>query len=202
MNKGCFVFLTFLLFACAGASGLETRRYQDPSATPSDFIYCYGYGCSQKLRLGLHEIEWQQVKNIFKKKSKDAEEERQKIGKAIALVEKMTGDLAGTKDDVAKAPIIRESNYELDCIDETVNTDQYLKFFEANDLLKFHAGGKPAFKGFFINGVYPHNTATIVEKDTGQVYVVDSYIFANGKEPVIRTYEDWRQTTTFESNEL
>lgn len=197
-----YLFLLFLISACAAPSGLNMAQYRDKEASPSDFIYCHGYGCSQKIRLGLHDYEWKKVKKIFKKKSKGAADERQKIAKAVSLMEKYTGVLAKTEDDLAKAPIIKKTDYELDCIDETVNTTNYLTFFYEEGFLKFHQVGKPAFKGFFLNGTYPHNTATIIEKETSQVYVVDSYIFSNGKDPVIRTYQDWLKTTTFESEEL
>jgi len=193
--------LLFLLSACANPSGLNMAQYQDKGATPSDFIYCHGYGCSQQIRLGLHQSEWKQVERILKN-SKNAKAERQKIAKAIARMEKLTGDLAETSGDLPKAPIIKKSNQELDCIDETVNTHKYLTFFEKAGLLKFHIIGKPAFKGFFINGVYPHNSAAVIEKETRQIFVVDSYIYANGKEPVIRTHEDWMKTKTFESDAL
>lgn len=200
-----YLFLLFLLSAltsgCTNPAGLNMAQYRDVGATPSDFVYCHGYGCSQKIRLGLHDSEWNEVKKIFKN-SKNAKDERQKIAKAIARMEKITGQLADTSDDLPKAPIIKKSHQELDCIDETVNTTKYLTFFEQAGLLKFHKVGKPAFKGFFINGIYPHNTATVIEKETGKIFVIDSYIFANGEKPVIRSHEDWMKTGTFESAEF
>ena len=117
-------------------------------------------------------------------------------------MEGYVGNLVGLEDDQPKAPIIKSSNHELDCVDETVNTTKYLNFLQDEGLLKFHRVGQPAYKGFLIDGTYPHNTATIIENETGQAYVVDSYIYANGKEPVIRTLEDWLKTRTLESEEL
>lgn len=195
-----YVFLTLLLSACAVPAGLNLGNYSDPDATPSDFIYCHGYGCTQKIRIGLHEREWKQVEKIFKK-SKSAQEERDNIAKAVALMERWTGALANTSQDQAYAPIIKKSNQELDCVDETVNTHKYLTFFEKTGLLKFHMVSNPVFKGFLLDGTYPHNSAAVIEKGSSQAYVIDSYIHANGKEPVIRTLEDWRARSTFESEE-
>lgn len=177
-------------------------QYGDADASPSDFIYCHGYSCSEKIRIGLHDSEWKQVKKIFKKKSKSPEQERRKIAQAVAKMERLTAGLAGTQHDLAKAPIIKKSDYELDCIDETVNTTHYLTFFEEADLFQFHNVGSPAFKGFFVNGVYPHNTATVIEKKTGDIFVIDSYIYANGKEPVVRSLNDWMKTRVFEREAL
>lgn len=191
----------FLLSACAAPAGINLGHYSDPDATPYDFIYCHGYGCSKELRVGLHEKEWRQIKKILKA-PKTAKQERTKIAHAIAQMEKFTGALADTAEDQAFAPIIRRSYQELDCVDETVNTHKYLSFFDAAGLLKFHQVGRPVFKGSLLSGVYPHNSASIIESETGDAYVVDSYIHANGKQPVIRTLKDWRAHSTFESEEL
>ena len=189
------------LGACSGGAGLNLGFYPDPEASPQKFIVCHGYGCSQKTYAAFTDRQWKSVKKIFKKKSETAEGEREKIAKAIALMETYMGEALGTKEDLPKAPIIRASKKELDCIDETVNTTKYLSFLQAEKLLKWHKVGRPVYKGFFINGVYPHNSASIVEKENGQIYVVDSYIFKNGDKPVIRTFENWLSYTTFESEE-
>ena len=42
-----------------------------------------------------------------------------------------------------------------------------------------------------LNGVYPHNSASVVEVETGDIYVIDSYIYANGEEPDIRVLDSW-----------
>lgn len=187
-----FVLLALFLSACGAAGGLNLGQYPDPEASPQKFIVCHGYGCHQKTLAGLHDHEWAQLRAIFAVPSVNAAAEREKIGKAIALIEKYVGDLVGTKDDLPKAPLIRSSNKEQDCIDETVNTTKYLGFLEADGLLKFHRAGKPVYKGFMIDGVYPHNSATIVETESGGVYVVDSYIYKNAVIPDIRSYESWK----------
>lgn len=188
-------FLTVIvcLSGCHGKAGLNLGQYSDPTASKDDFLYCYGYGCSQKIRLGFSQHEWKTISKIFRKKSKTAEIERQKIGKAIALMEKYTGALAKTENDLPKAPIFRDTYFELDCIDETVNTTKYLTFLKDADFLKHHDVGKPIYKGMVLNGVYPHNSASIVERETGEIYAVDSYIYKNGAEPNIRGFENWRQ---------
>lgn len=186
---------------CAVPSGLNLGRYPDPHATPSDFIYCYGYNCSKQLRVGLRDQEWQQIERILKT-SKTAKQERTNIAKAIARMETWTGALAGTSKDQAFAPILRRSYHELDCIDETVNSHKYLSFFEEAGLLKFHTVHRPVFKGFFMNGVYPHNSAAVMENVTHQVYVIDSYVSANGKKPVIKTWEAWMKTKTLDGDSV
>ncbi len=183
--------LSFCLGACGTATGLNLGRYPDIEATPQKFIHCHGYGCTQKTLVGFNDHEWNSLRHIFKEKSEDAKSERQKIAKAISLMEIYVGALDGTKDDLPKAPLVRTSDTELDCIDETINTTKYLNFLQEGGLLKFHTVDRPVYKGMFLNGIYPHNSASIKEIETGQIYVVDSYIFKNGVEPNIRKLESW-----------
>lgn len=190
--KYFFILSILFLSACSGANGLNLSKYPDPNATKDNFIYCYGYGCTKSVHLGFNKSQWKSIERIFKKKpAKTAEIERNKIGRAIALMEQYTGKLAGTENDLPKAPITRRSYQELDCVDETINTSKYLKFLADANLLKFHVVSKPAFKGGLINGVYPHNTATVKVVETGEVYVIDSYIFKNGAQPNIRGLDSW-----------
>ncbi|HPD82535.1 MAG: hypothetical protein R3D88_09255 [Alphaproteobacteria bacterium] len=191
--KQFFLILTFFLGACGTAAGLNLGQYPDPDASPQKFILCHGYGCSYPSLTNFTKPEWKKIQKIFKKKSKTPQAERQKIAKAIALMEKYMGEAVGTKIDLPKAPLSRQSVYELDCIDETVNTTKYLKFLQDDGLLKFHTVGHPVYKGLMFNGVYPHNSASVVEMATGQVYVIDSYIYGNGEEPNVRELENWKQ---------
>jgi len=191
-----FVFLS----ACSGGAGLNLGQYPDAGATKDNFEYCHGYGCTKKIRLGFNNHEWTQIAKIFEKESVDAQSERIKIGQAVALMEQYTGKLAGTNNDLAKAPIIRKNYQELDCIDETLNTTKYLNFLADAKFFKFHKAGSPTFKVNLITGIYPHNTATVVEIETGDVYVIDSYIQANGLEPNIRSLESWKKYRVEEIN--
>ena len=186
-----FLITSLLLTACGNVGGINLAQYSDPVATPQNFFVCHGYGCSQKTQSGFTDLQWSNIQKIFKQKSENAVNERKKIASAIALMEKYMGETIGTNNDLPKAPIIRSSDKELDCIDETVNTTKYLTFLKQDDLLQWHSVGQPVYKGFIINGVYPHNSATIVENQTGQVYVVDSYIYKNGVKPDIRPLESW-----------
>ena len=160
-----FILLSLFLTACGNVGGLNLGQYSDPNATPQNFIVCHGYGCTQKTVAGFNDQEWKNIKKIFEQKSDTAESERQKIASAIALMENYIGEVVGTKDDLPKAPIIRVSDKEQDCIDETVNTTKYLSFLKVDGLLHWYALGQPVYKGFMLNGVYPHNSATICRKN-------------------------------------
>lgn len=191
MKHILFITLLFLLSACGNVGGLNLAQYNEVGASPQKFTVCHGYGCSYKTITNFTESEWRAVRQIFKRVAKTPESERLKIAKAIALMEKQMGAAIGTDIDLPKAPLTRKSIKELDCIDETINTTKYLGFLADENLLKFHSVGKPVYKGYMLNGVYPHNSASVVEVETGDIYVIDSYIHANGEEPNIRALESW-----------
>lgn len=190
MKRYLFISL-FLLSACGNVGGIHLGHYADPNASPTHFNVCHGYGCSHQTTTNFTANQWRTVGEIFKPAAKSPQDELIKIGEAIALMEKYVGQAVGTEDDLPKAPLKRQSTKELDCIDETVNTTKYLTFLEGEGWLKFHRVGQPVYKGYFINGVYPHNSATVQEIETGKIYAIDSYIHANGELPNIRPLESW-----------
>ena len=81
--------------------------------------------------------------------------------------------------------------YQLDCIDETVNTSLYLRFFDEKGLLKFHTIATPARRGMFIDGSWPHNTAVVTDNKTGAQYAIDSWYGNNGDLPDIVPLQEW-----------
>lgn len=190
MKRYLFISL-FLLSACGNVGGINLGHYADPNASPTRFNVCHGYGCSYQTTTNFTPNQWRAVGDIFKPAAKSPQDELIKIGEAIALMEKYIGKTIGTDNDLPKAPIKRQSTKELDCIDETVNTTKYLMFLEQEDWLKFYRVGDPIYKGYLINGVYPHNSATVQEIETGKIYAIDSYIYANGEKPNIRSLENW-----------
>ncbi len=195
MTRTSFLFFAFIftlsLSACGNVGGINLAKYQHQNETINEFVMCHGYGCSVQTYAWFSPAQWKSVEEIFKKKSKTPEIERQKIAQAIALMEKYTAHLIGTEDDLAKAPIFKKSDYELDCIDETVNTSKFLAFLTDANLLHHHKVGRTAYRGIGSNLMYPHNTATIIEVEIGIIYVVDSYVYKNAVQPDIRLLDEW-----------
>jgi len=185
------IFLLFALTACGNVGGINLAKYNQPNETRDEFVLCHGYSCSAMTYAWFSPKQWQSIEKKFNKPSKTPEMERVKIARVIAQMEAYTSHLIGTQGDQAKAPILKKSDYELDCIDETVNTSKFLKFLEEENLLKHHIVGRPAYRGIGSNFMYPHNTATIIEKETSNIYVVDSYVYANAKKSDIRLLDDW-----------
>ena len=122
----------------------------------------------------------------------DAASERQQIALAIGHVERIVGAKAGTQNDRPGAAILPtcSTSDQQDCIDEAYNTSVYLHFMEQDGLLKWHKVGLPAHRGMIIDRWF-HNTATVIETDTGVSYVIDSWFGANGEPADVTTLEAW-----------
>lgn len=183
-----------LLGGCASASApIDPAHFElpDKPLTWDRFAVCHGYGCALHSAASYTKTEWQNITSILKPAAKSAEQERHNIATAIATMEKISGEKTGTKTDVAEASFTMIDQKQQDCIDETLNTDMYLGFLEKENLLVWHKVDESVRRGFFIDGEWPHNTAVIKEKETGQLYTVDSWFFKNGEPPVIVPIEKW-----------
>ena len=149
---------------------------------------CYNYGCKHKAQVELAGSEWAETVELFSRKTQSSLEERKKISKAIALMEKLTGRRLGTSNDKAKNSGTGEPG-QMDCIDESRNTTSYLKLFKKKGWIKWHQIQNLAVRSpYFFNA---HWTAVIKDNKSNQLYAIDSWYRDNGKEPVILTLEEW-----------
>lgn len=177
-----YISSVFIIFVtgCASGQGMPMTKYHQQQATPQSFELCHGYSCTFHTPVGITEKDWQDVLRIFNSASSNAEIERQKITKSIAKIEKIVTETYDLIPDAAKAKTLRNGNYQMDCIDETINTDRYLRFLSDEDVFQFHKVIDPIHRGYFIDGMWPHNSAAIEEIKTGTVYAIDSYFHDNG----------------------
>ena len=81
---------------------------------------------------------------------------------------------------------------QLDCIDESRNTTTLLKLIEERGWLSHHKVGKPKIRGFLLDLRYPHNTATVIEKQSGEAWAIDSWTTANAEFPDIMPLKVWK----------
>lgn len=185
------VLFPLILTSCghspAGSLQARYREQNDISA----FLVCSEYGCSTRQWISLDEAEWNQVRSNFLPAPLNAADERERIRRAVALIENLVGPKAGTDIDRAGAAILTlDKRGQLDCIDEAYNTTTYLRLMGADNLIHFHEIGEPAKRGYIFNR-WPHNTATVIENETEASYAVDSWFGANGTLPDVVTLELW-----------
>lgn len=163
------------------------------------FSLCFGHGCKHSATVRLSDSQWAEIRVIFTDSptdtatdaAKDAKEERARIACAVALLEGMAGEQTGTLADKAGTDFPLENRYQLDCVDEALNTTAYLVMMKRDGLLRYRDMRGPATRGFFFRG-WPHTTAAIAERGNGRAYAVDSWFFDNGKAPAILPLSQWQ----------
>lgn len=181
--------------ALAGQAYDELYRLYDYPKTlqRSAVPVCFHHGCASVKRVSLEDVQWQQVTQHFDPAATDAATEREQIRLAIAGMEKVTGELAGTSGDIAgDLASFGTLDPQMDCIDESSNTTTYLTLFEQAGLLRWHSVEPRASRGYLFWGGWPHYTAMIEDRQTGRQWVVDSWFRDNGELPDVVELDVWK----------
>ena len=160
------------------------------AATAPYFVQCYDFGCKSTQELHFQVSHWDEIRAIFDDGVVDSESERQAIRRAVALMERISGEMSGTHLDKAGNWPGYDLPRQMDCIDESTNTYQYLNALQQLDLLRWH---EVDLKQRRIVWFATHWTATISEIGSDAVYAVDSWYRDNGEMPYIQPIADWRR---------
>ena len=155
---------------------------------PDNYSICLHNTCSDIAFVSLSDVQWQNIENLFFPKSSSAQQERQQIKQAIALLETYTGQQTGSFRDKAKNDLSAGVQGQMDCIDEATNSTVYLRLLQNAQLMTWHTQSSRTSRGFLF---VPHNTATIVEINSQQRFAVDSWFEANGELPYIVPLAKW-----------
>jgi hypothetical protein len=167
-------------------------QYATPNPTPAQFSECRGYGCLVVSHVSLSKDAWQRVVAVFKPPAKDAPAERQRIARAVALMQKLVGDQTGTSvhqwthKDLEILPNKGDLS-QLDCIDEAVNTWTYMTLMEKAGLFQFHQVARLSHAGTLTD---IRNAAVLHEKG-GAYYAIDPSLVDVGVPPPIMPLATW-----------
>ena len=175
----------------AFADSETMTRILKQQPTPDGFNVCQGGGCANINPVALSNEEWQQVAAEFEPTPRDAEDERSRIASAIGLLERIIGGKIGTHNDFAGTFGAFSTPGQMDCNDEASNSNTYIKLMQQANLIQFHELRDTKVRNFFFNG-WPHTTAVIAEKTSGNAYAVDSWFYDNGVPAVIIPLELWK----------
>ncbi len=194
--------MMMLTVMCGFTAGCSKGRIDPPDAyikshnitrlAYNNFQLCYAHGCSKKVDVQLSDQEWKIIKEMFSANAQTGTAERETIAKAVQLLERMTGDKTGTNTDRGGSfPGLFKVN-QMDCINETVNTNIFLLQLQMDGLLGHHRFFGITSRGFLVNG-WPHFASTIEETSSQELFVVDSWFTDHGGRVYIVPEKIWKQ---------
>ncbi len=155
---------------------------------------CYNYGCSTQESVRLTAEGWRQVGALFARPADSPRVERARIREAVALMERLMGEQTPIHLDKAKNAA-KEIGGQMDCIDESRNTDTSLRLFEQHGYLRWHGVRKRVERVRYLFLV--HWGAQIEDLVTGERYIVDSWYRDSGEPPYLQGLTDWKKARPF-----
>ncbi len=167
------------------------RAYTDYHETRQSFKLCHGYACTQRTPTGIEDTAWRDILSSFAKAAPTPEEERLRIAKAVGQIENHINQKTGMRLDRAEAVAFETDTHQMGCIDEAVNTSRYLRFLGEEGVFAFHKAYDPVHRGYFIDGMWPHNSGAVQENETSDIYVIDSYYQDSGHPADIVALDTW-----------
>ncbi|CAN7408107.1 hypothetical protein [Aminobacter sp. LjRoot7] len=162
---------------------------------------CHGYGCAFRSRLALGASDDRKFASIMAAGRASPEAERKAIARAVSYFEKRAQHVTGVRDQPQSEFGASKVRGQMDCVDESTNTDALLRYLARRGLLKHHKVEARDSRGFLLDGRYPHWTAVIRAPD-GVKWVVDSWYAPMGGAPDIIRLADWKQRGVLESGAL
>ena len=188
--------LTGCTYERTGPVSLHYSEVKSQAPSANTVYVCHAYGCKMQTRFRFTEQDIASLRDLMNKmrNSDDAKGERRAVAYAIGWMETRVGKEIGTDKDRPGMDFAASGDpTQQDCVDEATNTTSYLKVLDHNGLLKHHTITRPMAKENYLRGVagWTHWTAVLVEKNGGQRWAVDSWIYANGENPAIVEAEKW-----------
>jgi hypothetical protein len=157
------------------------------------FVQCFDFGCKTTHEIHFSASQWNEIRALFAEDVGDSAE-KQAIRRAVALMERFSGEVSGTSLDKGGNYPGSDLPRQMDCIDESTNTLQYLWALQELDLLRWHQVDQ---KHRRIIWFLTHWTASVREVDSGRVIVVDSWYRDNGELPYLQPLQDWSRKRDF-----
>ena len=150
---------------------------------------CFDFGCKNGQQIDLFESDWQAVRSLLAN-APSAEQERERIAAAIAMMESIVSAVSPTGADRAGNDVPdADFSGQMDCIDESSNATTYLQLFQDKGLLEWHQVRERIYRAPLI--VDEHWAAQIEDMQSGARYAVDSWPRAHATPAVIQTVAQW-----------
>ncbi len=183
-TSGLGFYLSLVLFtALSGWTG---------SAAAQSFRVCHGYGCYFQTPVTLTSADRSRIAAIMASGRKSAEAERAAIRRAVQVFELRSTQVIGVADRPKMEFGEARQKGQMDCVDESTNTDHFLRYLQSAGLLRHHGVSSRESRGSFIDGRYPHFAAVLRDK-SGTLWAVDSWYEPAGGKPDVMRLAEWEE---------
>ena len=166
--------------------------YAAPDTAEERIEVCFQHACARQAAVDLEAALLESIARQFTE-STNAVQERAAISSSVAALEQVVGRDTGTDRDLGGTFAGAFRPGQMDCIDESTNTTRYLQLFAEHGWLRWHSVGRPATRLPLPVGWWPHTTAVIRERASGDEFAVDSWFEPNGRPPHIVDLPRWRR---------
>jgi hypothetical protein len=144
------------------------------AALPAQTVsLCYHYHCARQWAAVIPGSAWEAARDTLVAANDPASE---RVAVSLAVGTLMRAAVTGTplQQDLPRNPW-QESDLEgrMDCIDHSSNTDTLLRALQARGWLRFHTVGSRALRHRWVFAA--HRAATLVERDGGAAWAVDTW---------------------------
>ncbi|MCX2697829.1 hypothetical protein [Ochrobactrum chromiisoli] len=163
-----------------------------PQANAATFRVCHGYDCSYKTKVILTAKDLSRIERLLRQGAQSPADERKALRQAVALFEERSTLTIGVRDKPRMQFGRARIKGQMDCVDESTNTDNFIRYLHSRGWLKYHQPARKTTRGSFFDGRYPHWTA-VIEDNSGVKWVVDSWFEAGGGLPDIMPLSEWKR---------
>ncbi|WP_208979552.1 hypothetical protein [Pseudovibrio axinellae] len=189
------------LSACMSQINLSPSSWYEQMGAlenSGDTLYiCHGFGCQYLSPVTFSKHDKVTLRAILLRGSDSSRAERAAISRAVQWQERRVGPIVGSSNDIGGLDMKSGNVWgQMDCIDEATNTAGLLIYASSQGWLKYHRVTRPASRGYFFDGKYPHASAVIVDTTTDIAWVVDSWRLSNGEPPDILHMSKWLKMTS------
>lgn len=160
--------------------------------TVARMTVCYGFVCRRRMDLAFTAKERATLMGIVARGRASPAAERQAIQRAFVWFDHRVGSEVGTSRRVANADIRAfDDAHNFDCWDTTRNDTSLLLVLQEWGALRHHTVSNPRYRGNIFIGQLSHNTAVIVERESGTKWIVDMWTTAYGQAPDVMPLAKW-----------
>jgi len=161
------------------------------SAQAVHLTVCHGFACTYRTQLPWTASDRKTIAGYFRG-ARTPQAERRAISRAVQHFERRSTQVIGVRDAPKSDAKQNGRVGQMDCVDESTNTQTLLRHLAGEGLLKHHAVRSRASRGFLLDGRYFHWTA-VVRDPKGTDWAIDSWYEPAGGPPDIMPLEEWKK---------